>query len=297
MFGNSMRHILPDIKASHIQRKYLDVVYANRSEFEKLDIYLPDEGDGLFPVIVFIHGGAWCMGDKSDMQVKPFMSLLQDGYAVVSVNYRLTGEEGFPAGLIDCKAAIRFLKANAKKYHLDAERMGLAGDSAGANLVLMLGTTVNHPELNDLTLGYANQDTTVKCIVSWYAPTDIAKMYEQLRETGLNYISEDDPTTYEARYVGGSMNCVPAEKVRLASPICHINKDMPPILLQHGCNDRLVPYQQSKTFYEKAVKIVGKENITLELFKNAGHADFQFETSKNMARVRAFFDRYLKDME
>lgn len=297
MFGSSVRHILPDVKTSHIQRKYQDVAYADRSELEKLDIYLPDKGDGPFPVIVFIHGGAWCMGDKDDMQVEPFMALLQDGYAVVSVNYRLTGEEGFPAGLMDCKTAIRFLKANAEKYHLDVERIGLAGDSAGANLVLMIGTTVDHPELNDLTLGYADQDTRVKCIVSWYAPTDIAKMYEQLRKTGLNYISEDDPTTYEARYVGGSMNGVPAEKVNLASPIYHINKDMPPILLQHGYKDRLVPYQQSETFYEKAVKIVGKENITLELFENAGHADSRFETAKNMARVRVFFDRYLKDME
>lgn len=205
MFGSSVRYVLPYAKTSHIKRKYRDVVYADRSEFEKLDTYLPDKGDGSFPVIVFIHGGAWCMGDKDDMQVEPFMALLQDGYAVVSVNYRLTGEEGFPAGLMDCKTAVRFLKANAEKYHLDAERIGLAGDSAGANLVLMIGTTVDHPELSDLTLGYADQDTRVKCIVSWYVPTDISKMYEQLRETGLNYISEDDPTTYEARYVGGSI--------------------------------------------------------------------------------------------
>lgn len=231
MFDSSVRQILPDKNASHIQRKYRDVVYADRSRFEKLDIHLPEKGDGPFPVIVFIHGGAWCMGDKDDMQVRPFMSLLQDGYAVASVNYRLTGEKGFPAGLMDCKAAVRFLKANAEKYHLDAERMGLAGDSAGPNLVLMIGTTVDHPELNDLTLGYADQDTKVKCIVSWYAPTDIVNMYKQLRETGLNYISQDDPATYEARYVGGSMNSGPAEKVNLASPIYHINEDMPPILL------------------------------------------------------------------
>lgn len=297
VFDSSMRHVFPDVKASHIQRKYRDVAYADRSKSKKLDIYLPDKGDGTFPVIVFIHGGAWCMGDKGDMQVKPFMMLLQDGYAVVSVNYRLTGEKGFPAGLMDCKTAVRFLKANAEKYHLDADRIGLAGDSAGANIVLMIGATVNHPELSDLTLGYADWNTRVKCIVSWYAPTDIAKMYEQLRETGLNYISEDDPTTYEARYVGGSMNSVPAEIVNLASPIYHINTDMPPILLQHGYKDRLVPYQQSETFYEKAVKIVGKEHITLELFENAGHADLRFETAKNMERIRAFFDKYLKDME
>ena len=91
MFGNSDRHILPGIKASHFQRKYRDIVYADRSEYEKLDIYLPDEGDGPFPVILFIHGGAWCMGDKGDMQVKPFMALLRDGYAVASINYRLAG--------------------------------------------------------------------------------------------------------------------------------------------------------------------------------------------------------------
>lgn len=277
-----------------IKPDYADIAYAKCSKAETLDIYLPDNGSGPFPVIVFIHGGAWCMGDKRDWQSRPFLALTQNGYAVVSINYRLVHEARFPASLQDCKAAIRFLKANAQEYCLDSKRMGLAGDSAGGNLVLMLGTTERHPALTDLTLGYPEQDTRVRCIVSWYAPTDIGKMYAQLRESGLNQISEYDSGTYEAQYLGGSIRSIPDEKLQLASPIYHIHKEMPPILLQHGYRDNLVPYQQAETFYEKAVSIVGKEHITLELFDNAGHADSIFETARNMTRIRAFFDKYLK---
>ena len=277
-----------------VKPDYADIAYASQSEAETLDIYLPNRGRRPLPVIVFIHGGAWCMGDKRDWQSRPFLTLVDAGYAVASINYRLIYDGDFPASITDCKAAVRFLKANAARYQLDPERIGLAGDSTGGNLVLMLGTTEDHPELMDLSLGYPEQDTRVRCIVSWYAPTDIGKMYEQLRESGLNYISEDDPTTYEARYLGGSIRSLPDEKLRLASPIYHIHEDMPPILLQHGIRDNLVPCQQAETFYEQAVPIVGKDQITLELFENAGHADAKFETTKNMARVRAFFDQYLK---
>ena len=278
-----------------MQRNYLDIPYAKHSRAQRLDICLPDRGEGPFPVILFIHGGAWCMGDKRDWQSKPFMALRENGYAVVSINYRLIHEAIFPASVIDCKAALRFIKANAGQYHLDPERIGLAGDSAGANLVLMLGTTEGNPALEDLSLGYPEQDTRVKCIVSWFAPTDIGRMYAQLRESGLNHISEDDPTTYEARYLGGSIASLPEETLHLASPIYHIDKAMPPVLLQHGNRDDLVPCKQSETFYERAVQVVGKDYVTLELLHNAGHADAKFETAKNMASVRAFFDKYLKD--
>lgn len=294
MVDEALLHMLPDANITHIRRKYLDVAYADRSDFERLDIYLPDEGDGPFPTIVFIHGGAWYACDKRDTQVEPFLTLLPHGYAVVSVNYRLSDEAIFPAGLLDCKAALRFLKANAMQYGLDADRMALAGQSAGANYVLMLVTTEGNPALEDLSMGWAGQNTAVRCAVSWYAPTDIFTMYEQLRQNGKQALAHDDPASPEARYLGGRLDSVPLEQIQMASPLHHIRPNMPPILLQHGDNDSLVPYQQSVTFHELAKTVGNEGNITLELFHGAEHADPAFETPESMERVRIFFDTYLK---
>ena len=100
----------------HIKRKWLDIAYASLSPAQKLDIYLPDEGDGPFPVIVSVHGGAFKFGDKADGQLTPMLEGLKRGYAVVSINYRMSGEALFPKNIHDVKAAIRWVRANAKQY-------------------------------------------------------------------------------------------------------------------------------------------------------------------------------------
>ncbi len=103
--------LMPDADVSHISRKWLDVPYATTSPAQRLDIYLPERGEGPFPVILFIHGGAFMMGDKRDFQISSFLGGLERGYAVVGINYRLSGEAVFPAGLQDVKAAVRWLRA------------------------------------------------------------------------------------------------------------------------------------------------------------------------------------------
>ena len=122
----------PGAKNQDIKNKFLDIAYADKSKAEKLDIYLPNEGKGPFPVIIFIHGGAFMFGDKADDQVNPALEGVKRGYAVVSVNYRMSGEAVFPAAIQDVKAAIRFVRANAAKYHLDPKRIASFGNSAGA---------------------------------------------------------------------------------------------------------------------------------------------------------------------
>lgn len=292
MVDESLLHMLPDANIVNIRRKFLDISYGTQSEFEKLDIYLPPEGEGPFPTIIFIHGGAWYACDKRDTQIEPYLTLLPEGYALASINYRLSDEAKYPTGVFDCKAAVRFLKAHAEEYQLDAGRMALAGQSAGAYYVLMLGSTIGDPDMEDLSLGWADQDTEVSCVVSWYAPTDIDKMYEQLRENGKAALSHSDPTAPEARYLGGQLDSLPLELVHKASPLYHVHPDMPPMLLQHGREDQLVPWQQSQTFYDRA-KALGND-VTLELFDNAQHADPAFETPENMARVKQFLDKHMK---
>ena len=108
----------PMMDTSHVKRKWLDIPYASQSPTQKLDIYLPDKGEGPFPVVMELHGGAWLGGDKAEDQQIPMLKGIKRGFAVVCVNYRLSGEALFPSQIYDCKAAVRFIKANAGEYHL-----------------------------------------------------------------------------------------------------------------------------------------------------------------------------------
>lgn len=137
----------PKPDTSHIARKWLDLAYASASPAQKLDIYLPDAGDGPFPVIMAVHGGAFMGGDKADMQLKPMLEGLARQYAVVSINYRLSGESLFPAQIHDVKTAIRWVKANARRYALDGSRIALWGGSAGGHLSALAGTSAHSGQL------------------------------------------------------------------------------------------------------------------------------------------------------
>src|SRR5512136_2891958 len=119
--------LLPPADVSHIPRKWLDLPYAALSPSQKLDIYLPDEGNGPYPVIVYIHGGAFAIGEKRSIEVMTYLKALAYGYAVVAVDYRLSGEAVFPAGLQDVKAAIRWVRANGTQYLLDGDRIAAWG--------------------------------------------------------------------------------------------------------------------------------------------------------------------------
>jgi acetyl esterase/lipase len=136
-----------------ISRRWMDLPYAATSGAQRLDLYLPAEGKGPFPVILSIHGGAFLGGDKGDRQVIPMLEGLERGYAVVSINYRLSGEAIWPAQIHDCKAAVRWVRANAKQYRLDPDKIATWGGSAGGHLSAMVGTSGDVGSLEDLTLG------------------------------------------------------------------------------------------------------------------------------------------------
>lgn len=129
------------VDKSNIKRKWLDIAYANLSPAEKLDIYLPSEGDGPLPVIISIHGGAFMFGDKAAEQLNPMLKGLNHGYAIVSINYQMSGEAIFPANINDVKTAICCVKANATKYKFSPKRIALWGGSAGVNLAALTGTS------------------------------------------------------------------------------------------------------------------------------------------------------------
>jgi len=284
---------IPQADVSHIRRKWLDVPYASVSQAQKLDIYLPDEGDGPFPVILYLHGGAFAIGDKRDIHLIPFLQGLKRGYAVVSVNYRLSGEATFPAGLQDIKAAIRWLRANSEKYQLDGNRIAACGGSAGGNYAAMVCLTANVAELDDPSLGNPEVPCHVQAAVDWFGPTDFLKMDEQLAESGLGPCDHCEADSPESRYMGAKITEIP-EQVRRANPMTYVHADMPPILIQHGRLDPMVPVQQSMIFVQKLEERVSHDRFEFDILENAGHGDQLFETDENMNRVFQFIDRYLK---
>jgi acetyl esterase/lipase len=284
---------LPPADVSHILRKWLDLPYASLSPAQKLDVYLPDDGEGPFPVILFIHGGGFALGDKRDIPVLTYLKGLEHGYAVVSVNYRLSGEAIFPAGLQDIKAAIRWLRANCAQYYLDGSRIAACGGSSGGNYAAMICLTANVATFNDFSLGNPEYPCNVQAAVDWFGPTDFSKIDEHLSASGFGPSDHNEADSPESMYLGARLSDVPL-KVVIANPMTYIHKQMPPILIQHGRLDTMVPVQQSIIFVEKLEKYVSHDRFEFDILEGAGHGDPLFETEQNMERVFSFLDKYLK---
>ena len=284
------------VDSSHIKRKFLDIPYAFLSASQKLDIYLPKRRRGPFPVIMAFHGGAFMGGDKADQHILPILEGLKRNYAVVGVNYRLSGDAKFPAQVHDVKAAVRWIRRNAKHYKLNPDKIVAWGSAAGGYLATMLGVTAGISELEALTLGNPDYACNVQAVVSWYGPTNFLKMDEFLDENGLlppPGFRHNDPKSPESLLFGQSITEIP-EKIRTANPEIYIQPDAPPFLLQHGIKDATVPYQQSVKLAEKLKQVTGENKVVLELFEGADHGDEIFETPKNVNRVLDFIDTCLK---
>lgn len=287
---------IPDAQTEHITRKMFDLHYATISPAQKLDIYWPAEGNGPFPVILSIHGGAFMGGDKRDIQLMPMLEATKCGYAVVSINYRMSGEATFPALVHDVKAAIRWVRAKATTYLFDPERIATWGGSAGGYLSLMAGVSAGIPELEDLTLGNANQPCHVQAVVDWFGPTDFLLMDAQLTESNLAPNPEQEhcgAASPESLLLGQKITEIPA-RVRTANPETYIRPGLPPFFIQHGDHDDTVPHQQSVNMAAKLSSVLGPERVKLELLIGARHGGPAFETSSNIEKVLAFLNQSLR---
>src|SRR3954465_965676 len=164
----------PQAKPPEGTKVHRDLEYVRGGhERQRLDLYVPEKADGPLPVIVWVHGGAWLGGSKEGGG--PALPFVRRGYAVASVNYRLSQHARFPAQIEDCKAAIRWLRANAKTYKLDPDRFGAWGASAGVHLVALLGTSGDVKDLGG-DGGTTGQSSRVQAVVDWFGPTDVTKM-------------------------------------------------------------------------------------------------------------------------
>lgn len=281
------------IHKEHIKRKWLDLAYADLSPAHRLDIYLPKEGEGPFPVVVYVHGGAFAMGDKADEQIEPYLLGLERGYAIVSTNYRLSGEAVFPAAVQDVKAAIRWLRAHGDDHALDTDRLAVAGQSAGGNLSAVVALSSRVELFDDPALGNAEYSCEVRAAVDHFGPTDFLKMDEQLAASGLGPANHSEADSPESRYLGARITEIP-DTVRQADPITYIHKEMPPMLIQHGTADCEVPVQQSQELAKAISARVGRDRFELDLLEGEVHSGPRFWTKQNMDRVFTFLDRYLK---
>jgi acetyl esterase/lipase len=291
---SSSIYVLPEADTAHIRNAHRDVAYATDSPFQALDLYLPDSPPpvGGYPLVVFVHGGAWKMCDKRDVQMNGPLQILPHGYALASINYRLSGEARFPAQIHDVKAALRWLRANSKAYGLNAERVAIWGDSAGAHLASLAGTSHDIAELEDLSQGCPEQSSAVRAVVSWFGPTQFAWMDVYFGQTGAGVADHSDADSPESQLLGAGVRDVP-DAVRRANPETWLRPQCPPFLLQHGLQDAIVPFQHSVVFAHRIDEVAGPGRARLDILPTAGHGGPEFETAENLQRVMAFLAQHL----
>jgi len=262
-----------------------DLAYvANGHARQKLDLYLPSEGQHL-PLIIWVHGGAFRMGSKEGLEFDPVpLEYLAQGYAVASINYRLSQHALFPAQIEDCKAAVRWLRAHAQQFDLDPKRFAAWGPSAGGHLATMLGTA-GHVAAFEVG-AYLDVSSEVQAVADYFGPTDFLQMDAQRLPDGMVHNLPDSP---ESQLVGGAIQDHP-ERVAQANPITYVTAAAPPFLIIHGDSDPLVPYQQS-LLLDAALRQAGVP-VTFYTVTGAGHGGFTDPRVPELTRV--FFARYLR---
>ena len=274
-----------------VVREY-DVVYATvGGEKLRLDMARP-KGDGPFPCVVCLHGGAWKMGSRKDLS-EPFgeisfgipgASLVEvlaaHGYAAVSVSYRLAPKAKFPAQIADAKTAVRYLRENAKALRVDPDRVAALGFSAGGHLAALLGTTGDKPDARLDGKLYPDQSSEVDCVVDFFGPADLS-LYSKtpgieriIFRPLLGALFDDNPLIYQ-----------------LASPLSHVTKGDPPFLLIHGTADLIVPVLHSELLHKKLQR-VGVESVLLPM-PGKGHGWFGEDAVKTTDAAVKFLNEHL----
>ena len=275
----------PTPKPQSDNRIFRDLEYVpHGGNIQSLDLYLPAASDKPSPIIIYIHGGGWMAGNKNGCLSSGEVAR---GYAAASLNYRLTGQAIWPAQIQDCQAAIRWLRANAKKYNLDPDKFGVWGDSAGGHLSALLGTAGGKnafPAIGE----NKDQSDRVQAVCDWYGPTDFLTIASQMPAD--DHLHPNSPHSAVSLLFGGTV-AEHKEMALAASPVHYVDKDSPPFLIEHGTVDNVVPIAQSEELAAD-LKKVGVE-VTLNKVEGKGHGDGM--TPKGwLDHISAFFDKHLK---
>src|ERR1700742_1952642 len=255
---------------------YGNIPYANDTlKKHLLDIYLPPTGKNSYPVVIWIHGGAWMSNDKyADMgyMKNTLKGFIDSGYAVASIDYRWSTTAIFPAQIQDCNQAVEFLYQNAAKYKLDGNRIALIGFSAGGHLASLLGLS-NNNEVKDFYPGGKKPHFKIKLVLDFYGPADFLAL------TGAE---ASDPKSSVSLLLGGTI----ADRTKLAkkaSPVTYIDKNDPPFLIVQGEKDESVNPQQSIALSSK-LKQAGVKN-DLIIVPGAPHYGVMFDAEDIRKKV------------
>ena len=275
--GRRQRMEFPDV---NIVR---DVVYKRVNGRDlRLDIYSPKSITHSLPVVLWIFGNRWSRGSKEH---RPPLNLIPHGYIIVTIDYRLSGEAPFPAAIEDCKAAVRWIRANAAAYHFDPDHTGAWGHSAGGHLAALLGTSGGVAELE----GAGDNSTfssRVQAVCDMSGPSDFLQFYEVVSNSNDSMARK--ATVAIEQFLGGPVEQNRA-KALAASPITYVSKGNPPFLVIHGMNDMTVPVSQSEAFASK-LKAAGVQ-VQLIVDENRGHG---VGGPAFANEITSFFDKYLK---
>jgi acetyl esterase/lipase len=258
-----------------------DIEYATvNARVLKLDLHLPKAALHSL-LIVWVHGGAWRSGSKTDM---PLHGLVDEGYAIASVDYRLSTEAKFPAQIHDIKAAIRFLRKHCTDWNVGAERIVVAGNSAGGHLAALVGVSNANAELEGTVGNDLAESSAVQGIISFYGASNLTTILSQSTPHGL-----DVRVPALELFLGGQPGNLPTQ-ARLASPVFHVDRDDPPLLLFHGDQDPQMPINQSHELcgaYERA-----RIPVQFHVVHGAGHGGAAFYDAERLGIVKEFLHRH-----
>lgn len=282
-------------ETDYIKQQWHDVAYMD-GDRHSMDIYLPNDGQGPFPVIVDIYGGGLIFGDKSSHKLEPALRMLDKGYAVVSVDYSLIHQKDFPFQIYEIKAALRFLRAHADEYQLDMDRVALMGESSGAHLAVMTGVSASVDALQNPFMGdNNNQPETVNAIIAMYGPYAFDQFVSQFEESGVTpkYAETGTAESFEGQMFNKQAPKDVPQRVKNYNPEMYFNDQMPPILAFAGTADAVVPYQQTVNMIDAARQYVPEEKAVLHLVEGTGHGPASYMTPEFTDEKIAFLEKWL----
>jgi acetyl esterase/lipase len=251
----------------------------------QLDLYRP-AGAGEVPVCVYLHGGGWARGSRTDRADGRLVPVARSGIAVASIDYRLTDSAIFPAQLEDARAAVRWLRARGAEHGLATGRIGAWGASAGGHLAALLGLCPDDGDLGD---------SSVQGVVAWFPPTDLLTVgTDEPEGPRPPFLSGPPPSpSFEARLLGVATVTDDAGAARAASPLAHVRPDAPPFLVVHGDRDGLIPSVQSRRLVEALTGAGATANLML--LAGANHEDPAFDSPGSLGAVSGFLRTVLAE--
>ncbi len=290
--------------------RYEHLVYADVSESDYLNLYLPADAGEDTPLLILVHGGGFISNDCTSTQARYMYEYFREhGYACASINYRLSGEATYPAAICDVKAAIRYLRANAETYGLDADRFVIWGESAGAYLATMAALS-NDSEFCDVAFVGEEENSgvsaSVYALAEYYGPMEFFNMDGDYETLGLPLLirrligtssngTTDAADSMESLWVGQAIGTLTEEQEAELSPLTYLEENREElagmhIYIRHGSFDITIPNLQSQRLADTAADLLGEEQVNYQLMSTYQHADNRFYTEQNMQALESWLN-------